>query len=244
MPLETIPFTLSGEQVMGDNARASYVGRHFILPTQFGVLRADVDTGRVIPRVGVAYPNSQLQRSDIGVYLIGDHNQSVNNAVANTEWIVTDCSAPIEGPDPAAVVWRNDTLMTFYGFVMQATGYYWNSHTSRGIFLQGDLLYVPNDRASYDAMDVRRKIWMSRNVIPPVVTKQTNIDGYTYAVTSPTGSATKYLLVRSGVSVEPPPVIEPSPVVTPPPTTEPLTLANHEVRILALEARMHAVDGK
>jgi hypothetical protein len=211
-PRATIPFSFAGELTIGDVYR--YVGRDVIVSHQFGLVRINVDTGKFKSRIAVGYQNPQHPRSDTGIYLITDRNHSVTTLEANGAFIVTDVDAPIEGPDASAAVWNNDADLSFYGFVNEQAGYFWRPST-RAI-IDGDQLYTRNDRGGYDQMDLRRKVWTHKGVIPPVKAVQMTIDGFTYVARGV--DARNYVLTRSDVAVTDP---VPAPAPVPVPSTPP-----------------------
>jgi hypothetical protein len=123
-----------------------------------------------------------------------------------------------------------------------------------GNSITGDRGYLvqtrgPFDPATYVEVDLTNRTVLRAAIpgVPPVSPgQQTSINGVTYTVATEgqfnsTSNTQSFRLAAIGVATEPapPPVVVPPPVVTPPPTTPTV-----EQRVAALEARMHAVDGK
>jgi hypothetical protein len=197
-PLETIPFSVPGGKELSLIDVIRYRDPYVYVAHQFGLFRINAYTGAYIQRTGVGYNNSAFPPSDIPLYLIGDHNQSVSTMVVNDTWVVTDCIAPTEGTDPAAIVWNNNAGLTYKGRVNKASGYWWLR--AGDAILDVNFNYVENDRFSYDKMNVSTLAWLAQNVTPPADTSETDIGGYTYTASSADGSSTNYKLTRSGAS--------------------------------------------
>lgn len=216
-PLRRIPFQIAGRLALGDVFR--YLDPFVFVTHQFGFVRANVDTGEVIVRVGIGYQNPIFPPSDIGQYVVGDQNQTVTQMAVDGSWIVTDNLGNTSfRPYPAALVWHAADL-SFRGYVSKQSGYWWDRG---GVpVMSGDLCYVPNDRGSYDFFNAGTLRWVGANADAPASTAPTSVRGFTYRWQPLDGSGqSQYELVRSDVATEPIPDTPPPPVVTPPPPTE------------------------
>lgn len=218
--LSLYPYRLS----LGSEFR--YLDPYIFITHQFGFLRINAYTGAVQYRVGIGYRNPTFPPSNINLYVVGDQNQTVTQIVVNDRWIVVDNLGNIDGPDPAALIFRNDANLTYHGAVIKKTGYWWLRGGRPAI--EGDLVYVPNDMGGRDVFNASIKEWVSREYSPVVRQPDGSIQGYTYRWEPRDGSGQQvYAVLRSDVATEPvpPPVVEPPPppVVEPPPPPPPVT---------------------
>lgn len=200
-----------------------YLDPYIFFTHQFGFFRVNAYTGTSRYVVGVGYQNPIFPPSSINKYVVGDQNQTVTQIAVNDRWIVVDNLGNVDGPDPAALIWKNDANLTYQGQVLKASGYWW-LRAGRPV-IEGDLVYVPNDRGGMSYFNAGIKEWIGNTATKP---RQPDgaIQGCTYTWESRDGSGQQsYALIRQGTVVEPEPPPPPPVVEPPPPTADKITRA-------------------